>query len=137
MGERQPTIIELSQDDCRRLLASHRPRLGRLAFISDGSPLVLPMNYVAVGDAVYFQTGPGSKLAAAINQDDVTFEIDEVDEVWRDGWSVLAFGRLVQVTDEAELADVRSRPLRPWAGTEGRPFYLRLDIASLSGRRLV
>ena len=48
----------------------------------NGVPLVLPMNYVAVGNALYFRTGPGSKLAAAANQDDVAFEIDEVDEVW-------------------------------------------------------
>jgi nitroimidazol reductase NimA-like FMN-containing flavoprotein (pyridoxamine 5'-phosphate oxidase superfamily) len=136
MREHHEALVELSAEECRRLLVNHRPRLGRLAFMRNGAPLVLPMNYVAVGNALYFRTGPGSKLAAAANQDDVAFEIDDVDEVWREGWSVLAFGRLVQVTDQDELDDVRQRPLRPWAGTAGRPYYLRLDIERVSGRRL-
>jgi nitroimidazol reductase NimA-like FMN-containing flavoprotein (pyridoxamine 5'-phosphate oxidase superfamily) len=137
MRERRNALVELSAEECLRLLVSHRPRLGRLAFMDHGTPVVLPMNYVAVGNALYFQTGAGSKLAAAAHQDDVAFEIDDVDEVWREGWSVLAFGRLVQVTDAAELDDVRQRPLRPWAGKEGRPHFLRLDIARVSGRRLM
>ena len=129
-------LIELSPDECRLLLTSHRPRLGRLAFIAGGRAQVFPMNYVIVGDRIYFLTAPGSKLRAASRAQEVTFELDDVDEVWREGWSVLAYGRLHEVTDEAELADVRQRPLRPWAGGE-RTHVLRLDIRTMTGRRIV
>ena len=129
-------LAELSADECRQLLMSHRPRLGRLAFVDDGWPLVFPMNYLADGDLIYFRTAPGSKLLAALRVQQVTFQIDHVDAVWEEGWSVLAFGRLRMLTDEEELADVRQWALRPWAGGD-RPHYLRMDLASLTGRRLV
>lgn len=129
-------LIELSVDECRVLLTTHRPRLGRLAFIADGRAQVYPMNYVAIGDRIYFLTAPGSKLRAAVRAQEVTFELDDVDEVWREGRSVLAYGRLHEVTDEAEVADVRQRPLRPWAGGD-RPHVLRLDVRKLSGRRII
>lgn len=128
-------MIDLTVDECRHLLTTHRPRLGRLAFVDRGWPVVFPMNYVADGNRVYFRTAPGSKLLAALRIEQVTFQVDEVDDVWEEGWSVLAFGRLRLLTDEEELAEVRRSPLRPWAGG-GRPHYLRLDVATLTGRRL-
>jgi nitroimidazol reductase NimA-like FMN-containing flavoprotein (pyridoxamine 5'-phosphate oxidase superfamily) len=129
-------MIELSADECRHLLMTHRPRLGRLAFVDTGWPLVFPMNYIADHNLVYFRTAPGSKLLAALDMRQVTFEIDHVDEVWEEGWSVLAFGRLRMLTDDDELDVVRQAPLRPWARGD-RPHYLRMDVESLSGRRLV
>ena len=65
----------------------------------------------------------------------VTFEIEHVDEVCKEGWSVLAFGRLRLITDEEELAHVRQSPLRPRA--HNHPYYLRMDVATLAGRRFV
>lgn len=129
-------LAELSSQECLQLLTLHRPRLGRLAFTTQGRVLVLPMNYVLVDRCLYFRTTPGSKLLAALRVDRVTFELDHVDEVWREGWSVLAFGRLREVIDPEELADVAQRPLRPWAG-DGRPHVLRLDIDELTGRSIV
>jgi nitroimidazol reductase NimA-like FMN-containing flavoprotein (pyridoxamine 5'-phosphate oxidase superfamily) len=71
---------------------------------------------------------------AATRGDRVAFEIDHIDEVWEEGWSLLAFGHLREVEDPAELARVRQLPLRPWASGD-KPYYLRLEILSLSGRR--
>ena len=128
-------LVELSSEECLRLLMTHRPRLGRLAFTSQGRVLVFPMNFVLVDRRLYFRTAPGSKLLAALRIDWVTFEIDYVDEVWREGWSVLAFGRLRQVNDAEELADLAQRPLRPWAAGD-RHHHLRMDMDELSGRRI-
>lgn len=130
-------LTELTADQCRALLATHRPRLGRLAFIADGRAQVFPMNYVAVEERIYFLTAPGSKLRAAARAQEVTFELDDVDEVWREGWSVLAYGRLHEVTDPDEIADVHRRPLRPWAGDAERTHVLRLDVREVSGRRIL
>lgn len=65
----------------------------------------------------------------------MAFELDDVDEVWEDGWSLLAFGRLRVVTDPDEVAEARRLPLRPWAAGD-KPYHLRMDIESLSGRRI-
>jgi hypothetical protein len=76
----------------------------------------------------------GPRRPAAARGDRVAFEIDHIDEVWEEGWSLLAFGHLREVEDPAELARVRQLPLRPWASGD-KPYYLRLEILSLSGRR--
>ena len=70
-GERTMTsetelgLSTLTVDECRGLLVTHRPRLGRLAFVAGEWPLVLPMNYALDGDVVYFRTAAGRKLFAA------------------------------------------------------------------------
>ncbi len=128
-------LSTLTVDECRALLVTHRPRLGRLAFLADEWPLVLPMNYALDGEIVYFRTAVGRKLLAAARSARVTFEVDHVDEVWEDGWSVLAFGRLRIVDDPDELARARHLPLRPWAGGD-KPHVLALDVDALSGRRI-
>jgi uncharacterized protein len=136
MSETEIALATLTADECRALLRTHRPRLGRLAFVAaEGWPIVLPMNYVLDGDTVYFRTSAGRKFAAAVRCEHVTFQVDHVDEVWEEGWSLLAFGELRVVNDPAELARVRHLPLRPWAGGD-KPHYLRLQIASISGRRI-
>ena len=135
-SETQLGLVTFTGDECRSLLVTHRPQLGRLAFVAGEWPLVLPMNYALDGDIVYFRTSTGRKLFAASRRTRVTFQVDHVDQVWEDGWSLLAFGRLRMVEDSAELARARHLPLRPWAGGD-RPHYLALDIDSLSGRRIV
>ncbi len=135
MSETEIALLALSPEECRDLLAKHRPRLGRLAFVDQDRPVVLPMNFVAHGDAIYFRTARGSKLTAALRVQLVAFELDHVNEVWEDGWSLLAFGRLRVVTDPDELEQVQRLPLQPWARGD-KPYFLRLDIESLSGRRI-
>jgi hypothetical protein len=130
------SLVELSAEQCHELLLTHRPRLGRLAFVDQGFPLVFPMNFYAENRVVYFRTAPGSKLLAALRVQQVSFEIDFVDEVWQEGWSVLASGRLRMVTDPEEIDEISRVPLRAWASGK-RPHYLRMDIASITGRRIV
>jgi nitroimidazol reductase NimA-like FMN-containing flavoprotein (pyridoxamine 5'-phosphate oxidase superfamily) len=113
MDETGPELTVLPEYECWQLLRDHRPRLGRLAFVDAGWPLVLPVNYLAVGTLLYIRTAPGSKLLAAVRVQQVTFEVDDVDEAVEEGWSVL----------------------RPWARGE-RPHLLRMDVSVVSGRRL-
>jgi nitroimidazol reductase NimA-like FMN-containing flavoprotein (pyridoxamine 5'-phosphate oxidase superfamily) len=135
VDETSPTLTVLPEYECWELLQRHRPRLGRLAFVDSGWPLVLPVNYLAVGAQLYIRTAPGSKLLAAAKLQQVTFEVDDVDEGREQGWSVLAFGRLRMVTDEAEVEDIAQRPLKPWAEGD-RKHLLRMDVSVVSGRRL-
>lgn len=135
MSETEIALATLSADECRALLVTHRPRLGRLAFVAGEWPLVLPMNFAVDGDVVYFRSAGGSKLDAAVRCQRVAFQIDHIDEVWEEGWSLLALGHLRVVEDPDELARVRRLPLRPWASGD-KPYFLRLEIRSLSGRRI-
>lgn len=138
------SMNELSSDECRDLLTNHQPRVGRLAFVDAGGPVVFPMSYIAEGNLIYFHTAPGSTLLAALEMRQVTFEIDHVENVPERGtsaareqsWSVLAFGRLRTLTDEDELAHVRRSPRRSWADDQDS-YYLRMDVATLAGRRFV
>lgn len=77
------------------------------------------------GQSVVFRTGPGTKLAATVRGSPVAFEADAIDEVWREGWSVLVQGVAVQVTAREELDRLRRLPLRPWAGGD-KSHYVRI-----------
>ena len=39
--------------------------VGRVAFIVDGRPMIMPVNYLADSDALVFCTGEGTKLSAS------------------------------------------------------------------------
>jgi hypothetical protein len=57
---------ELTKSECFNLLA--REHLGRVAFVDDLGPLVVPVNFVLDRHMVVFRTGEGTKLDAAIRR---------------------------------------------------------------------
>jgi nitroimidazol reductase NimA-like FMN-containing flavoprotein (pyridoxamine 5'-phosphate oxidase superfamily) len=67
--------------------------------------------------------------------DRVGFEVDEIDESWREGWSVLATGRARLVTDNTELRSLQQLGVTPWAEWP-RTQYIRIMVRTISGRRL-
>ena len=69
---------ELSKSECFGLLAQER--LGRVAFVDDLGPLVVPVNFVLDRHMVVFRTDEGTKLDAACRGSRVAFEIDGADE---------------------------------------------------------
>jgi nitroimidazol reductase NimA-like FMN-containing flavoprotein (pyridoxamine 5'-phosphate oxidase superfamily) len=124
---------ELTKSECFELLA--RERLGRVAFVDDLGPLVVPVNFVLDRHMVVFRTGEGTKLDAAVRGSRVAFEIDGADAAMRTGWSVLVRGEAVEVTGAAELARLRRLPLDPWAPGV-KTHYVRILPAVLTGRRI-
>lgn len=124
----------LDHGECMRLLAGCE--VGRVGVVEAGQPVILPMNYVAVGDTIVFRTGPGTKLRHA-HGSPACFEVDAIDTATHSGWSVLATGRLEEVTgyDDAEVQRLRTLPVFPWADG-ARSHWLRLVIARLTGRRV-
>ena len=125
----------LSVDDCMRLLASHVPRVGRIGFVGDDKPVILPVNYVFHDGTIVFRTDPGAKLRAAAVGGQVAFEVDAIDTAWREGWSVLVQGRAEEVLDADELERLRALPLRPW-GPGSKASYVRIMTTKISGRRI-
>ena len=116
---------ELSKSECFGLLA--RERVGRVVFVDDLGPIVMPANFVLDRHTVVFRTDGGTKLDTAVRGSRVAFEIDGTDEAARTGWSVVIRGEAVEVTDPVELARLRRLPLRPWA-PGGKTHYVR-DLA--------
>lgn len=132
MTVRVPHVLD--RDACERHL--NDGYTGRLGFVDDGRPRVLPVNYVYAEGAVVFQTGPGAKLDAALRREQVAFEIDGTDIEGHSGWSVLVVGcaRVLDSTDE--IAWAGRLPLRPWAYGGERPFWVRIDPTGISGRSI-
>lgn len=128
--DRAPVVLD--RDDCeRRLRASYT---GRVGFVDDGRPQVLPVNYAFADGVVVFKTGPGAKLDAALRQDVVAFEVDAVDVDAHAGWSVQVVGRARVLGDPEEIAWARSLPLRTWAFGGDRPFWVVVDLTEVTGR---
>jgi uncharacterized protein len=135
MNTTSTTRVEaLSHDECVQLLA-YKSFVGRIAFVIEGQPLVLPVNYLADEHAIVFCTAPGTKLGALKDGARVAFEVDDSRALYHAGWSVLVTGTASEVTDEAELDALRRGPLRSWA-TPQSEHWVRIVIEDISGRRI-
>lgn len=130
---RQERWQELTKSECFQLLATEQ--LGRVAVVDYRGPVIFPVNFVLDRHTLVLRTDEGTKLDAAIKGSRVAFEIDGTDPATRTGWSVVARGEAVEVTDPAELARLRKLPLHPWVpGAKAR--YVRILPAVLTGRRI-
>ena len=121
-------LVELDEDTCWGLLAS--VPVGRIAWNEAGGPVVVPVNHVVVDGVVVVRTAAWSGLERHVDDSDVAYEVDRVDEGSREGWSVLVRGSAQVSYDGAG-----TRP-EPWAGG-ARPVTVRVHPRSISGRRLV
>lgn len=130
----QTEIEELSRDECLRLL-QEESYVGRIGFIVDGRPMVLPVNYLAEGSSVVFCTASGTKLSAVSGGAPVVFEVDSSRPLYHSGWSVLVRGVASEVTDPDELDSLRRGPLHSWV-TPSAEHWVRISIDEISGRRL-
>jgi uncharacterized protein len=91
-NEKQPIncLVELSEADCRELLAHHTA--GRVGFMAGDGPLILPVAYQYRNGSVIFRASPVGPLAELVRRTSVAFEIDEINEQSKSGWSGLVVG---------------------------------------------
>jgi uncharacterized protein len=120
-------LTELPADESWALLAT--VPVGRIASVRGGLPSIVPVNICVAEGAVWFRTGRGALLDAAIAGDVLTVEADEVDRVWHRGWSVVVSGHAHVA---AERPDV---PVAAWARHDA-DHVVRIDGDVVSGRRL-
>jgi nitroimidazol reductase NimA-like FMN-containing flavoprotein (pyridoxamine 5'-phosphate oxidase superfamily) len=126
-------LEELGHDECMRLLATRS--VGRVGITISALPVIFPVNFAVLDGDVVFRSSPGSKLTAAAQRAVVAFEVDDVDNMYHSGWSVLIVGPAHEIIDQAELDRARKLPLTPWApGTKGH--YIRIRSEIVSGRRV-
>jgi nitroimidazol reductase NimA-like FMN-containing flavoprotein (pyridoxamine 5'-phosphate oxidase superfamily) len=128
-----PPASILSRHECAQLLRANR--VGRIGFLNDGWPAILPVNYVTDGDDIVIRTDSGTKFAALRHGAEVSFEIDAIDPLYRSGWSVLVYGNAAEVEDADELERVKGLGLRAWH-QGAKPFWIRIAPVLVTGRRI-
>ncbi len=98
----------MTEEECRSILAEATS--GVLALSGDdGYPYAVPMSYVLKGDTLYFHSAPeGHKIDAVKRCERASFCVADRDRVDPEHYtthyrSVIAFGRIRLVEDEAEM----------------------------------
>jgi hypothetical protein len=122
----------LDEDECLRLLGT--VPVGRVGICAGALPAILPVNFELRGRSIVFRTGRGTKLDAAVRSAVVAFQADQYDSLYHTGWSVLAVGQAVDISETLDL-DAGDATVRPWAGGE-RQHYVAIDVEFVSGRRI-
>ena len=100
-------IIELDRAESLELLAAKK--VGRIGFLAEDGPVVMPMNYVLSGDHIVVRTVAFGVVARSAIDQLVAFEVDDVDDFLEAGWSVLVRGAATLLTDD-QLASSRPIP---------------------------
>jgi uncharacterized protein len=127
-------IEKLSKEECLQLL-QRESYVGRVAFIADGRPMILPVNYLADDKTVVFCTAPGDKLTHLREGAPVAFEVDFSRPLYNSGWDVVVQGTAEEVVDPGELELLRRGPLKSWA-SPAPEHWIRITIEDISGRRI-
>lgn len=126
-------LVELTRPQCLGLLRTRT--LGRVVVVgSDGAPVVRPVSYAfdEASQSVVFRTAPGSKLYSLLRAGRATFEVDDIDETARRGWSVIIVGVAEEIAPPREL---RPAGALPWSDGE-RTHWLRIRAGTVSGRQI-
>ena len=131
----EPSLASLSHDECLKLL--RQGSVGRLAVVIDGRPHILPLNYAANEDGIIVFRTADLTAATEVALANVAFEIDEIDLVRRQGWSVAVHGFGREITDAIDRDSERllHMPVHPWAPGE-RDRWFEITPKEITGRRL-
>jgi transcriptional regulator with XRE-family HTH domain len=130
----EPTIVrKLTPGECRRLIEPGG--FGRIAFSTVSGPVVLPVNYTMVSGSVVIRTNAGT-LIETHGDERAAFEVDHVDEVLRQGWSVLIRGQAHRVVQSGELRNVKEQVTTLTWPVGARDVYIRIVAEQITGRRI-
>lgn len=143
-GTRLPVISEpvveiLDATQCLPLIAGGG--VGRIGYTSRFGPTVLPVNYLLYEGTIVFRTGVRSSLEEDLRtgiadaEYSVAFEIDQMNPVMEEGWSVLVQGAAHFVDSDEELAPIARLGVRAWAGG-AKDQFVRIIPSRITGRRI-
>ncbi|WP_164478028.1 pyridoxamine 5'-phosphate oxidase family protein [Nocardioides pantholopis] len=125
-------ILELDTEECWELMGGRET--GRVGWGGPEGQTIHPVNHAVGNGAVWLRTTAYSSLAREADESPVAFQVDDIDDVTRAGWSVLVRGT-AHLTWPGEAA--RDLPeLEPWV--EGlRPVWVQIRPTAVTGRRLL
>lgn len=124
----------LTAAECDRLLST--TPIGRVSFLLDGEPQILPVNYRYQDGSIVIRTTVGSKMEAAEMHHRFAFEIDQWDAEAQSGWSVVAHGSGEVVNDSEEIRRMEKLGLESWADGQLHDLWIRLRLDDITGRRV-
>lgn len=127
-------LAVLNPDECMRRLAG--ASVGRIAYIDEGWPTVVPINYSVKDNEIFIRSLEGAKLQAARRNDVVCLELDSLDHEHSVGWSVIVHGHLEVIADPAALRTAWANDPSPWTDHDAWQ-WLRLEPFSVSGRQVL
>jgi nitroimidazol reductase NimA-like FMN-containing flavoprotein (pyridoxamine 5'-phosphate oxidase superfamily) len=128
---RVPILEELSEDECRRLVAPGG--VGRVVFLTKDGPSAVPVNYAFVEGAIVFRTMGGDELDD-LSGEDVGFQVDRLDRAFNRGWNVVVFGKAHRIDDPSEVSRLH-KIVDQWADDEHRSC-VRIEPHRITGRRI-
>ncbi|MBO1414565.1 pyridoxamine 5'-phosphate oxidase family protein [Streptomyces sp. FH025] len=107
--------------------------IGRVILTAPRGLVALPVNYRVLDAAILYRTEADGTLARAAGSE-VAFEVDQLDEVFATGWSVLVNGTvsIVSAEETVRLLGQHADP-GPWAGG-ARDTWMRIRPTAISGR---
>lgn len=121
-------------EECLALLRD--APMGRLAFLHEGGPVVLPINHAMVGTELVFRTAWGAKVLSVDEGGPVAFEVDGIDEQRQAGWSVVATGTPTLVNGDLEIGRLDQLGLNSWAGLDEDALWIKIRTTEISGREI-
>ena len=127
-------LESLDPDECWRLIATQG--IGRVAFVVDGEPAVLPVTFALAPPLIVFRTAAGSAFDRLVRDTEVAFEVDCADPAYHSGWSVVGRGVARGLEARLSSAELSSLSLRPW-GLQVAPGWIGVELRELTGRRIV
>ncbi len=129
----RPSLEPLSAEECRAMVAPGG--VGRFVYSEARGPVAVPVNFRVLDGDVVFRTDSSAMVGAVASNQEVSFEVDHLDEALTEGWSVLLMGHARVIADPVEIGEARALGLAPWAGGERRT-YVRLVPRQVTGRRI-
>ena len=125
------SFAELSEAECQELLAQHTA--GRVGFMAPEGPQILPVTYQYRNGSVIFRTSPVGALSGLVRRTSVAFEIDDIDEQNKSGWSVLVLGFAEAMAHNYLLTSAWETGPVPWADGV-RNLFIEIKPRKISGR---
>ena len=124
----------LTVEECVEHLATHE--VARIALIDDGWPVVFPVNYRLVDREHQRWIALRARPEGAIDHPGsrVALQLDGIDPVRHEGWSVLVRGTMHTVDETAAGFRERFDP-GPWL--DERDAWLVIEPSVITGRRLI
>lgn len=131
-ADRRTVLSELTDEECRSRLG--RQGVGRVVFQMGDALIVRPVNYRVVDGSLLFRTQLGGALAGVVGRR-VVLEVDRLDEVLAQGWSVLVTGVAEEDRRDVDRAGRQDEEPQPWAGGP-RELLVRIRPSRITGREL-